>query len=358
MRLIREGDRGRHVLDVQARLVALGHPVPPVERLGVFGPGTALALRAFQQQRGLIVDAIVGEDTWRELVEASWRLGDRVLYLRAPNLRGDDVRDLQDRIATMGFDPWRADGIFGPRTAEAVREFQRNYGLTADGIVAQRTVQAMNGLPMMAGDTQVSAVRERESLVPRVGGMAGMRIVLDPGHGLEDPGHTGSTGVREDDLAYTIASRVQRALASSGAEVFLTRRPDATPTERERAALANALDADVFLSLHFGGGDPTAHGAAAFFFGHDRFQSGSGARLAELLLGEVCDVLGFTDLRVHAKTYPVLRETRMSAVVLEPGHLTNLDEESMLIDAAVQARLAHAITTAVSRFARAPSEIS
>ena len=107
MEIIRLGDRGDAVLDVQRRLGALGYSFPPDERSGVFGPATDQAVRAFQQKRGLLVDGLVGVDTWRELVEASWRLGDRVLYLRAPHVRGDDVRDLQDRLATLGFDVGR-----------------------------------------------------------------------------------------------------------------------------------------------------------------------------------------------------------------------------------------------------------
>ncbi len=353
MRLIRHGDRGAHVLDVQARLGSLGYDIPADERLGSFADGTLRAVSGFQQQRGLIVDGIVGEDSWRELVEASWRLGDRVLYLRAPNLRGDDVRELQDRLATMGFDPWRTDGMFGPRTADAVREFQHNYGLNPDGIVGEGTVRALAGLPKMAGDVPVASVRERAALEPRPGGIAGMRIVIDPGHGPDDPGHTGPTGAREADLAFTLAVRVQRALASAAAEVFLSRRADASPPERERAALANALDADLFLSLHLGGGEPSARGCAAFYFGHERFRSQAGERLAELMVEEVCAALGTQELRAHAKTYPVLRETRMTAIVLEPGYITNAEEERLLTEHGTQARLVYAIATAVARFAGA-----
>src|SRR5438874_6829039 len=162
MRVIREGDRGQPVADVQRRLAALGLPPSDKELTGVFGPDTRVRVMAFQQDRGLSVDGIVGDETWRQLVEASWRLGDRVLYLAAPHLRGDDVRDLQDRLATLGFDVGRGDGIFGTRTEGAVREFQRNYGLPADGIVAAATMRALAGLPRIAGDTPATSVREME----------------------------------------------------------------------------------------------------------------------------------------------------------------------------------------------------
>jgi N-acetylmuramoyl-L-alanine amidase len=351
MELIRKGQRGERVLGVQAKLAALGYAIPPEERAGVFGQGTYDAIREFQQARGLIIDGLVGSQTWRELVEASRRLGDRVLYLRAPHMRGDDVRALQDSLATLGFDTGRVDGIFGPDTQAAVREFQRNYGLRPDGIVADGTLRALLGLPRIAGDTPVGAIREREATTARPSGLAGMRIVVDPGHGADDHGFTGPEGTTEDAAAYALARATEAALAAQGAHVFLTRRANGNPSDTERAALANTLDAHVFLALHAAGGDPGAHGAAAYYFGHERFHSESGARLAEALLEEVT-ALGLVDGRAHAKTFPLLRETRMTAVVLEPAYITNAEEERLLTDPTFRARLADAIARAVSTYAR------
>lgn len=341
--------------DIQRRLASAGHPIGSEDTTGIFGPGTGRAVRAFQQARGLIVDGLVGDDTWRQLVEASWRLGDRVLYLAAPNIRGDDVRDLQDRLATMGIDPGRTDGIFGPHTESAVREFQRNYGLPPDGIVAAQTVRALTGLPRMAGDLPVGVLREREALRRWVAtGLAGLRVVIDPGHGGADPGFVGATGAREDVSCFAIARAVEAELTASGTQVFLTRRPSDGPSDAERAALANALEADLFLAIHLGGAEPRARGAAAFYFGHERFRSEMGARLAECLLEQVC-ALGFIDGRTHAKTFPILRETRMPAVLLEPGHITNADDEGMLTDPEFVQKLASAICEGVRRFAHAPA---
>jgi N-acetylmuramoyl-L-alanine amidase len=357
MRVIREGDRGGPVADVQRRLASLGFTIPSDELTGVFGAHTKRAVQAFQQDRGLLVDGIVGDESWRELVEASWRLGDRVLYLAAPHLRGDDVRDLQDRIATLGFESGRTDGIFGPQTEHGVREFQRNYGIPPDGIVAEQTVRALSGLPRMASDLPVAVVRERERMRRRPAtGVAGLRIVVDPGHGGDDTGFVGTGGAREDEICFEIASRVEAVLSASGAQVFLTRRAGDGPAVDERATLANTIGADVFLALHLAGAEPSARGAAAFFFGHERFRSEAGMRLADVLLEHVC-ALGFVDGRTHAKTFPILRETRMPAVLLETGHLTNPDEERLLIEPDFQQRLASAIADGLRRFAREPAEV-
>lgn len=353
MQLIRVGSAGERVRDVQARLAALGHAIPSEERGGAFGDGTRLAVLAFQQARGLIVDGIVGPDTWRQLVEASWRLGDRLLYLRSPNLRGDDVRALQDVLARLGFDVGRVDGIFGPQAHRCVEEFQRNYGLPVDGIVGEATVRAFHGLPPIAGTTPAGTLREREALRARPRTLAELRIVIDPAHGGSDPGHIGPAGLREDEWAFAIARGLEAALAAGGARVFLTRSATAGPSDRERATLANRLNADLFLSLHLGCGDPGARGAAAFYFGHERFHSESGLLLAEAILDEIRE-LGIVDARAHAKTFAVLRETRMTAVMIEAGHVSNPDEEALLADPAFHARIVEAIAQAVRRFAREP----
>jgi N-acetylmuramoyl-L-alanine amidase len=352
--LIRRGHRGAAVVDVQNRLVALGFDVDADERGGTFGPATEAAVRAFQQARGLVADGMVGPETWRELVEASWRLGDRTLYLRSPSIRGDDVRDLQERLSALGFDVGRVDGIFGLRTARGLSEFQRNYGIPPDGIVGDATLRSLQGLPHLAGTEPIASVREREALSRFRPTIAGLRVVLDPGHSGSEPGVVGPSGASEADVCLAIARRVEAALLAGGAEVFVTRDEDANPSESERARLANQLDADLFVAIHAGGApNASARGAAAYYFGHDRYHSETGMRLAELLLEEVCS-LGLTDGRSHAKTFTVLRETSMPAVQLESAYLSNPDEERLLADAAFQRRLAQAIASALRRLTREP----
>jgi len=125
MRLYRLGDEGAAVRDIQDRLHALGHPCDP-DRRSIFGDGTRQAVRGFQKARGLDVDGIVGPDTWRSLYEAGYRLGDRMLFLRRPMIRGEDVSELQSRLGSLGFDPGKVDGVFGPTTERAVLEFQHS----------------------------------------------------------------------------------------------------------------------------------------------------------------------------------------------------------------------------------------
>ena len=114
MRTLTLGDRGKEVTDVQQRLHALGYELGNEGLDGFLGPRSQLALRAFQQERGLLADGVLGANTWRELVEAGYALGDRLLYLRMPNFRGDDVLALQVKLNLFGFN---ADGFQTDRRA-------------------------------------------------------------------------------------------------------------------------------------------------------------------------------------------------------------------------------------------------
>jgi peptidoglycan hydrolase-like protein with peptidoglycan-binding domain len=146
VRPIREGDRGAAVEDVQKRLITLGVDLGPTGVDGVFLGATCAAVREFQRARGLDEDGEVGDHTWAALVDATFALGDRLIYLRYPYLHGADVRALQGALNALGFACGAADGIFGAYTEGAVRDFQGNTGLGADGIVGPDTVRAIDGL--------------------------------------------------------------------------------------------------------------------------------------------------------------------------------------------------------------------
>ena len=103
MRLYRQGDTGEPIRDIQDRLAALGLSCGADPR-GEFGEGTRQAVLEFQRSRGLNADGIVGPDTWRALYEAGYRLGDRLLFLRRPMLRGDDVENGQRLVDDLGTD--------------------------------------------------------------------------------------------------------------------------------------------------------------------------------------------------------------------------------------------------------------
>jgi peptidoglycan hydrolase-like protein with peptidoglycan-binding domain len=90
--------------------------------------------------------AEIDSATWSELVDACYELGDRTLYLRLPNLHGNDVRELQERLNILGFSCGDADGCFGVHTEAAVKQFQESQGMLADGMAFPDTYDAIDRL--------------------------------------------------------------------------------------------------------------------------------------------------------------------------------------------------------------------
>ena len=156
-RPIREGERGPAVEDIQRRLLVLGIDLGGTGVDGVFLGATLSAVRAFQHERGLAEDGDVGPLTWAALVDATFTLGDRLLYLRWPYFHGADVLTLQGALNVLGFACGEHDGIFGSFTERAVRDFQANSGLPADGIAGSDTVRAIGSLRHVWSDKTPTA---------------------------------------------------------------------------------------------------------------------------------------------------------------------------------------------------------
>jgi N-acetylmuramoyl-L-alanine amidase len=352
--IIRRHDRGDAVRDVQHRLTELGHRIDAMELEGVFGPSTEAAVRAFQQQRSLPPDGIVGPDTWGQLVEAGYRLGDRTLYLRSPAFRGDDVRALQRMLNALGFDAGKEDGILGRDTARAIREFQRNVADRVDGIVGLDTVRTLERMrPVLDGPGR-ALVREGETIRTMVASLAGSTIAIDAGHlerDLEPPDPLGS---REEHLTLALAAELARALEERGATPAMLRAPGEDPTPSDRAQSANALGADVCVSLRLGAQEPKVPGAACAYWGTATTHSPAGRRLAELIQTELRGV-GLPDAGLRPLAITLLRETTMPAVQVEPGHIDDADHEFLLTDPTFRRRVAVAIADGIDRFLRGSS---
>lgn len=339
--LIREGDRSQQVADVQMRLRSLGIPVD--DETGTFDASTKQAVRIFQQGREILADGIVGPQTWSELVEASWRLGDRSLYLKQPPLRGDDVASLQTQLNALGFDAGREDGIFGKNTVAAVRAFQKEYGVAEDGIFGSVTNASLSGLRVDRPGT-ARHLREQLSRTEHPGLQSAL-VIVDPGHGGSDSGER-AAGVREGDVCWELAVRLAEQLVERGARVRFTRTEAEGPDASERARRANDIDGDLFVSFHLNSHDQdSAEGSSTYYFGSSRV----GAALAENIQDELVD-LGLKDCRSHARSYTILKETRMPAVLVEPVFITNPKEAARLDDPHFLGRIAASVARAIARY--------
>jgi N-acetylmuramoyl-L-alanine amidase len=337
--IYRLGDSGQEVRDIQLRLVGLGASIAEDEVDGHFGVSTQAAVRQFQQRRSLRVDGLVGPDTWAQLIEAGYQLGDRSLYLHSPHIRGDDVRSLQRKLNALGFDAGREDGIFGSATDRAVREFQRNVRQDVDGIVGAHTIETLIRMRPLDEAPSRALVREREQLRGARGPISGEVIAIDPGHGPDSGG----------DLTLRMAAAVAKALGAVGAKPTIVRASDEDPSSQQRAAIANELGAAICVSLHLGSALPEASGPTCSYFGTTATYSPSGMHLAQLILDEL-EAEFRRRGRLQRLSIGLLRDTRMPAVQVEPLFATNEAEAREIAEPEFPARVGRAVAAGVQRF--------
>lgn len=339
---------GAAVADVQQRLRALGHE--PDDPEGVFGASTRAAVRQFQQGRNLAADGIVGPETWTALLDAGWRPGDRLLYLTRPWLRGDDVLELQRSLGRLGFDTGVTDGIHGPDTDAALRDFQHNIGMPVDGIAGRRTLDQLASLWRQHQAATSFEVVERHG-DRRTRSLAGLRVLLDPALGPGRSRHS-VNGIADHEILYDIAHRARGQLTALGAQALLSRGPGRTPSPSDRAAMANRLDVDLIVSVAVGVmPDSSAHGAAAYYFGDGETHSERGRTLADQCVDVVADHLGTVNCHAHASTSTILRESRCPAAIVEMGFVTHADEGPKLASAVYRHAAAAALASGIRMWA-------
>ncbi|MHB1488421.1 MAG: peptidoglycan-binding protein [Acidimicrobiales bacterium] len=271
------------------------------------------------------MDGLCGHQTWAGLVEAGYRPGDRLLYRRNPMLRGDDVADLQRRLSGLGFDTGRVDGIFGDVTAAALSEFQRNAGLPADGIFGQATAVELTRLQSPGSVPHlVTGVREREKLRQTQQGVARTSVAL---------GDIGDMGATSSALAHHLRQR--------GAKVVLLNHPDGS----RLAAEANAARVELYLGLAL---DPGVDAVTTAYYTGYTYESPGGRHLAEIIQARVPSALGLSNGGTRGMALPVLRETRMPAVLCELGPPAWVVERSAI--------LAQALGSAIEEWCSASHE--
>ena len=297
--------------DLQRRLSYVGFGASPAE-IGAYCEATEESVARFQEARGLRPTGVCDEETWNALVEAGWGLGDRLLKLTSPNMRGDDVTALQGELCRLGFDAGRVDGIFGPRTANALLEFQRSCGMPGDGVCGPETIRSLDRLGRQSGQGPgVSALREAERIrsLPH---FVDCRIVVGQFGGLS-----------------SLARAIARTARAKGADVILVDEPDADA----QAEAANRFRAHVYLGL-----EASIEPVSEFFYYQvPAFESTAGRALAEQLSQTLQPLLASTP-RVEGIRLPVLRETRMPAVLCRLGPVRSVaDNASALAQGCAQA---------------------
>lgn len=201
-------------------------------------------------------------------------------------------------------------------------------------------------IPMHARESppQPDAGSEGPTFADRGGGGASGHVVLDPGHGGHDPGAISPIGLDEKAVNLAVAREVARILRGEGVRVTMTREGDAFVSLAQRASIANRLGADLFVSIHANSSeDSGARGYEVYVCEGASSMSHHAARSVE---GSMSGV-GFRSRGIKTANYHVLVNTRVPAILVEMGFLSNPGQARDLRTSSTQSRLADHIADGI-----------
>ncbi|MNK06077.1 Sporulation-specific N-acetylmuramoyl-L-alanine amidase [compost metagenome] len=177
------------------------------------------------------------------------------------------------------------------------------------------------------------------------GGNGKKLVVIDAGHGGSDPGASSITGKHEKTFTLAVVLKIQELLKNEqGIDFVLTRSDDTYPTLSDRVKIANDLKADIFISVHGNSAAPTATGSETYYTRPDSIE------LAGVMHKYLVEATGLPDRKVRQKSLQVTRETKMPAVLLEVGYLSNKNDEPLMYDDAFQERVAEGIVAGIKEY--------
>ena len=190
--------------------------------------------------------------------------------------------------------------------------------------------------------------------------LLGRLIVLDPGHGSyktatsTDVGAVGASGLQEAAVVLDIAKRAKACLTAAGAAVICTREGNTYLGLEERAWVANANCADVFISIHINSfTTAAAKGTSTWTYapqGDAGYDRGARLLLADCLQDELLAGLGLADYGIREERFVVVRDASMPAVLIETAFISNPNEEKLLATAAFRQKAAEAIASGLADY--------
>lgn len=169
-------------------------------------------------------------------------------------------------------------------------------------------------------------------------------VVLDAGHGDHDPGAVGINGVTEKSLNLQILNETVKALDNKGVKMYLTRKDDTYITLEGRTKVANEVEADYFISIHNNSGSAIANGTEVLYYPTDE----ASKRFASVVQEKFVSTLGVTNRGIKPRSdLAVLRGSKMPAILIEAGFITNQKDYEMLINTDKQRQMGTIIADSI-----------
>ena len=179
-----------------------------------------------------------------------------------------------------------------------------------------------------------------ENDLDKITALSGKIIVIDPGHGGNDSGAIGPTGVMEKNVTLKVALELRKLLEAEGAKVILTRETDRTVSEKgakasdieelgARCDVGNRAGADIFISIHADSFTrPEARGTTGYYY--SKSTTGRGQKLADCIRRNLVEQLGTPSRGTQPCNFYVVKNTDMPATLIELGFISNKEEEKLL----------------------------
>ena len=304
---------GEDIKAVQNKLNSLGYNVGTAD--GYYGNGTRTAVIKFQTDKGLDTDGDVGPTTWSALFNTSISGGNnysRILKVTSPLMYGEDIRAVQNKLNSLGYNAGTADGYYGEGTRTAVINFQTARGLDIDGEVGTNTWNTLFNTFNSGGNGVTSNIR---------------KVFIDPGHGGTDPGASGN-GLYEKEVVLSIAKKVGNILISKGFDVEFSRSTDTYVSLSDRAAQANAWDADLFVSIHCNSAtSSSANGTECYTSPTSNTSTKS---LSKNMASALASKLALTNRGHKEANFAVLRLSNMPSILIETAFINNANDANKL----------------------------
>jgi len=350
--LIKKGAKGLKIVDIQSRLRLLGFDLGKTEIDGIFGEETENAIKEFQKKRCISVTGVIDDECWQELVDAGYKIGDRLLYLKEPPFRGDDVKTLQFWLKSLGFFKHNEHGIFDKNTSKALIEFQKNMKLRMDGIFGGETLEHLIGLKRIINEKQSSNYpvfkkRKTEKENPA-------RIIIDFGEFPSDMKDEMRKMLRQKiEICFNIVNYCVESLKNANISVILTSdRPGSVLTKLfSRIKKANKSNGDMLVSINIGYDENEAENIfkCYYFQGMKSFSRG-GKKLADFLCKEFETVFPNIVTKSSGASYAVLKDTNMTSVYLEVGNINNPGQALLFEEKEYQKKIGDCIVNAVLKY--------
>lgn len=197
-------------------------------------------------------------------------------------------------------------------------------------------------LPIVTPPTPIAIPNAKPPVVPRSKPL----VIIDAGHGGQDPGTIGIGGVQEKNVVLPISLDVAEELRKQGIEVRMTRDRDYFISLEGRTDMANKIDADLFVSIHANAinlSRPDVNGLETYYYK-------SGRRLAEVIHWNILNTVNIKNRNIRRARFFVLRHSEMPAVLVEVGFLTGAEDASRLKNPNHRRQMAQAIARGIIQY--------